>query len=29
MNKLFNNFKNVKLNEWKKKINQDSDENSH
>ena len=29
MNKLFNNFKNVKLDEWKKKINQESDENNH
>ena len=29
MNKLFNNFKNVNLNEWKKKIDQDSNENSH
>jgi len=29
MNKLFDNFKNVNLNEWKKKIDQDSNENSH
>ena len=27
--KLFIDFKNVKLDEWKKKINQESDENNH